>query len=163
MNDNSNWQKRKEGAEILSSQLEFGGKVSFGNGLNDLLSTLKAHINDTNKQLIKVFVHLSGLVLVSIPDKDVKVNLRNFILSMVEGLSDKNEQTRNEIVNTLGRIADSLGKEHILSNLGTFLEGGKEGRLEVLHLILIHEDGIQKADIRDYPKGLVTCLCDRNN
>ena len=95
MNDTSNWQKRKEGAELLSSQLEFGGRVSFGNGLHDLLSTLKAHINDTNKQLIKVFVHLAGLVLISISEKEVKANLRNFVLTMVEGLSDKNEQNRN--------------------------------------------------------------------
>lgn len=80
----------------------------------------------------------------------------------MEGLSDKNEQNRNEIIATLGRIAESLGREHILSNLGSYLEGGKEGRLEVLNLILIHEEGIQKSDIRDYPKGLVNCLCDKN-
>ena len=49
-----------------------------------------------------------------------------------------------------------------MSNLGSYLEGGKEGRLEVLHLILIHEEGIPKSDIRDYPKGLVNCLCDKN-
>lgn len=92
----------------------------------------------------------------------MRANLKGFILTFVEGLSDKNEQNRIEIVNTLGRIADHLGKEHILSNLGSYLEGGKEGRLEVLHLILIHEEGIQKSDIRDYPKGLVNCLCDKN-
>jgi hypothetical protein len=34
-----------------------------------------------------------------------------------------------EIINTLGRIAENLGREHILSNLGPYLEGGKEGRL----------------------------------
>ena len=32
----------------------------------------------------------------------------------------------------------------------------------MLHLILAHEDGIPKSDIRDYPKGLVNCLCDKN-
>ena len=90
MNDNGNWQKRKDGAELLSSQLEFGGKVSFGNQLGDLLSTLKVHINDTNKQLIKVFVHLAGLVLVSLSEKEVRSNLKGFILNFVEGLSDKN-------------------------------------------------------------------------
>jgi hypothetical protein len=78
------------------------------------------------------------LVLVSLPDKEIKPNLRAFIVALVEGLSDKNDQNRIEIVNSLGRIADSLGKEHILSNLGAFLEGGKDGRLEVLNLILIH-------------------------
>ena len=31
-----------------------------------------------------------------------------------------------------------------------------------MNLILIHEEGIQKSDIRDYPKGLVNCLTDKN-
>ncbi len=55
-----------------------------------------------------------------------------------------------------------MGKEQVLSNLGPFLEGDKEGRLEVINLILNNEEGISKADIRDYPKGLVNCLCDKN-
>lgn len=64
--------------------------MSFGSQLGDLLTTLKTHINDTNKQLIKVFVHLAGLVLVSLSDKDLRGNLKGFILTLVEGLSDKN-------------------------------------------------------------------------
>lgn len=32
----------------------------------------------------------------------------------------------------------------------------------MLHLILIHEEGIYRSDIRDYPKGLVNCLVDKN-
>lgn len=50
-------------------------------------------------------MHLAGLVLVSISEKDLRSNLKSFILTLVEGLSDKNEQNRIEIHNTLGRIA----------------------------------------------------------
>jgi hypothetical protein len=32
----------------------------------------------------------------------------------------------------------------------------------VINLILANEEGLQKADIRDYPKGLVNCLSDKN-
>ena len=67
MNDNSNWQKRKDGAELLASQLEFGGKISFGPLVGDLVTCLKVHVNDTNKQLIKTFVRLAGLVIVALP------------------------------------------------------------------------------------------------
>lgn len=63
MNDNGNWQKRKDAAESLSALLDQGGKVTFGNTTNDLLTTLKVRINDPNKQLIKIFVHLTGQVL----------------------------------------------------------------------------------------------------
>ena len=46
--------------------------------------------------------------------------------------------------------------------MGPYLDGDKDGRLEVINLILNNEEGIAKADIRDYPKGLVNCLCDKN-
>lgn len=89
MNDNSNWQNRKEAAEMLSSLIEQGGKVNFGNP-TDLLATLKTRINDPNKQLIKHFVHLTGLVLCALPEKDLKFCAKNFITGIVEGLNDKN-------------------------------------------------------------------------
>ncbi len=31
-----------------------------------------------------------------------------------------------------------------------------------MNLILAHEDGISRSDIRDYPKGLANCLTDKN-
>ena len=67
MNDNGNWQKRKDAAESLSCLLDQGGKFSFGNTINDLLATLKIRINDPNKQLIKIFVHVTGQVLCALP------------------------------------------------------------------------------------------------
>ena len=129
MNDNGNWQKRKDAAETLSALLEQGGKVSFGNTTNDLLATLKVRINDPNKQLIKIFVHLTGQVLCSLPEKDLKLNARNFIISMIEGLNDKNDLNRKEIHATLNKLGETIGKEAILSTLGPSLEGDREGRL----------------------------------
>jgi hypothetical protein len=66
MNDNANWQNRKMAAESLSNLIEQSGRVTLGN-LTDFLATLKARINDPNKQLIKVFVHLAGLVVCALP------------------------------------------------------------------------------------------------
>ena len=62
----------------------------------------------------------------------------------------------------MGRIGEVIGKEVILSSLGPYLESDRESRIEVLNLILACEEGISKADIRDYPKGLTNCLCDKN-
>lgn len=55
-----------------------------------------------------------------------------------------------------------MGKEQLLSCLGPFLEGEKESRVEVVNLILANEEWLPRADVRDYPKGLVSCLCDKN-
>lgn len=34
--------------------------------------------------------------------------------------------------------------------------------MEIISLILNMEDGIAKADIKDYAKGIAICLCDKN-
>jgi hypothetical protein len=94
MNDNGNWQKRKEAAESLSNLLDQGGRFSFGNTINDLVATMKVRINDPNKQLIKLFVHLAGQVLCALPEKELKFNARNFIAALIEGFNDKSEVNR---------------------------------------------------------------------
>jgi hypothetical protein len=145
----------------LSNLIEQSGRVTLGN-LTDLLATLKTRINDPNKQLIKVFVHLAGVVVCALPEKDARGNLKSFVTALVEGLNDKNEQNKKEIHLTLNKIADSFTREQLLAYMGPFLEGDREGRLEVINLILANEEGLQRAEIRDYPRGLVNCLSDKN-
>lgn len=120
MNDNANWQNRKMAAESLSNLIEQSGRVTLGN-LTDFLATLKARINDPNKQLIKVFVHLAGLVVCALPQKDARVNLKSFITALVEGLNDKNQQNKKQIHLTLNKIAENFTREQLLSNMGPFL------------------------------------------
>jgi len=62
MNDNAYWQNRKEAAESLINIItENNGRVTI-NCMTELLGTLKNRINDPNKQLIKIFVALTGHV-----------------------------------------------------------------------------------------------------
>lgn len=57
-------------------------------------------------------------------------------MSLIEGLNDKNDLNRKEILFTLSKLGDTIGKEALLSTLGPSLEGDRDGRLEVLNLIL---------------------------
>ena len=60
--NHADWQKRKDAAETVISLLnDVEGKVHIA-CMVDLLNTLKTRIADPNKQLIKTFVHLTGLV-----------------------------------------------------------------------------------------------------
>ena len=43
-----------------------------------------------------------------------------------------------------------------------YLDSDKDSRVEVINLIIENEDYIYKADTRDYPKGIIKCLVDRN-
>lgn len=64
------------------------------NFMNDLLNTLKTRIADPNKQLIKIFVHLTGIVFEFMNEKEVKASGKNFICGLADGLSDKMEANR---------------------------------------------------------------------
>lgn len=74
LNDNSNWQNRKESAEKLIkyfSQLDKQNpntKIT-SSLLYDFLSILKSRISDPNKQLIKIFVSLVGDVFRVLTEK----------------------------------------------------------------------------------------------
>ena len=127
-----------------------------------MLNTLKARINDPNKQLIKIFVRLIGLVVPALSDRELRQWSHIFINALVPGLNDKNDNNKREVRNTLNKFRDAIGKEDLLSALGPFLGGDKEGRLEVISIILENEEGIQKADTREYPKGIISCLTDRS-
>ena len=60
--NHSDWQKRKEAAEATINLLsEAEGRVHL-NCMGDLLNTLKTRIADPNKQLIKTFVYLTGVL-----------------------------------------------------------------------------------------------------
>jgi bifunctional ADP-heptose synthase (sugar kinase/adenylyltransferase) len=56
------WIKRKQSAETVINLLsEIQGRLSFS-CTNDLLATLKFRIADPNKQLIRIFVDLTGMM-----------------------------------------------------------------------------------------------------
>lgn len=93
MNDNANWENRKNAAESLSSLIEQGGKIPSAS-MSELLATLKTRVNDPNKQLIKVFVHLTALVFGILSERELKQCYKQFVLVLVEGLNDKNEHNK---------------------------------------------------------------------
>lgn len=67
--NHSDWQKRKDSAEQAINLLtESEGKLH-SSCLSDLLMTLKVRIADPNKQLIRTFVNLTGIVFSLMSDR----------------------------------------------------------------------------------------------
>lgn len=161
--NHSDWQKRKESAEaiieILSSNSE--QKINLP-CLHDLLSTLKVRVADPNKNIVKYFVQLTALVFEIMPERDVKSQAKNFMGALADGLSDKMQSNRVEIAAALNKLGDIYGKEHLLTLLGSYLDNDKDSRVDVINLILENEEYMQKADTREYPKGIIRGLTDRN-
>lgn len=124
--NHSDWQKRKESAEaiigLISSNME--AKIS-PPVLFDFLNTLKARIADPNKNIVKYFVQLTGLIFETMSDKDIKINARNFICALADGLSDKVQANRKEIAATINKLGGIYGKEQLLAILGSYLDSDK--------------------------------------
>ena len=92
--NHADWQKRKESAEYAIELLsDTNGKVHLS-CLPDLLNTLKTRIADPNKQLIKTFVNLTGIIFGLMSEREIKANAKNFICGLTDGLSDKMESNR---------------------------------------------------------------------
>ena len=81
---------------------------------------------------------------------------------LADGLSDKVQANRAEICLTLNKIGEIYGKQHLLTTLGPYLFSDKDSRVEIINLILENEDFIQKADTKEYPKGIIKGLTDKN-
>ncbi len=64
------------------------GRVTIG-CMNDLMNNLKIRINDPNKNNIKSFMQLTGVLFPVLSDKDLKVFTKMFITTLADGLSDK--------------------------------------------------------------------------
>jgi hypothetical protein len=111
---------------------------------------------------VKYFVQLTGLVFENMGDREVKNNARNFICALSEGLSDKVEANRKEISAAINKIGGIYSREQLLTILGTYLDSDKESRIEIMNLILENSEFIEKADIREYPKGIIRGLTDKN-
>lgn len=109
--NHSDWQKRKESAEALIGLISnnMDSKIN-STVLSDLLNTLKARIADPNKNIVKYFVQLAGLLFETMGDRDVKNNAKNFICALADGLSDKVEANRKEIAATINKIGGIFGR-----------------------------------------------------
>jgi hypothetical protein len=64
------------------------GRVTIG-CMSDLMNNLKTRINDPNKNIIKIFMQLTGALFPVLNDKELKVFTKMFITALADGLSDK--------------------------------------------------------------------------
>ena len=69
-------------------------------------------------------------------EKDVKHNAKNFMTALADGLSDKMQSNRVEISAALNKIGAIYSREILLTQLGSYLHGDKDSRVEILNLIL---------------------------
>ncbi len=62
--------------------------------MSDLMHSLKSRINDSNKNLPKIFMQLAGVLFPILSDRDVKMFAKMFIVVLADALSDKMEANK---------------------------------------------------------------------
>lgn len=64
---------------------------------------------------------------------------------------------------SLTRIGNVLGMDMVVNCMGQPLESDKvEFRAEILNFLLANEDYLSKIEGKEFAKGIVNCLCDKN-
>jgi hypothetical protein len=58
------------------------------------MNNLKPRINDPNKNVIKTFMQLTGVLFPVLNDKELKVFTKMFITTLADALSDKMEANK---------------------------------------------------------------------
>ncbi len=85
-----------------------------------------------------------------------------FIVVLADALSDKMEANKKQAVVTLGKIGDVIGREQLLTALAVYLDSDKESRHQIINIMLANEEYLAKTDMKQFPKGITNCLCDKN-
>ncbi len=116
------------------------------NGVNDLITALKARINDANKQLCRMYISFTAHLIES-TGKDIRNHSKVLIYALVEVLADKTEAIRKEGVSALSRIGSVLGMDLIINCMSQPLESDKvELRSEILNFLLSNEEALGKLE-----------------
>lgn len=63
---------------------------------------------------------------------------------------------------SINKIGGIFGRQQMLTILGSYLDSDKESRIQILNIILENADYLDKTDTREFPKGVIKGLVDKN-
>ena len=127
-----------------------------------LMNSLKERMSEPYKTLAKSFIILVGK-LASAMGEDFKQYSKLIIQPLMYNLSDKQAAIRSETVTTMDKIANTIGPELILNEIGPILEKGNfEMRNALLIWMMKNSDSLERCDEKTLVKPLVSVLDDKS-
>ena len=158
--ENDESQKENNGDSDALGRLTTNRRLSAA-GLQELISSLRNRLNDSNKSQVRNFLPFIGKLAVYM-GSGIKVYAKALIGDMVKNLSDKQQAVRQETIRALDHLAREVGSELILNFMLPLLDNDSpEMRIEVLEWTLKNSEGLYKAEVRQNVGPLLSALQDR--
>lgn len=159
---NPDWKIRKEGLEQLEQLLSNHKTKISGDVFQELVSVLKARLEDPNKALLKGFIQLIKKLSTEF-GKEISQHSRPLIESLTNKLAHKHTEVRQEALACLEAIGSKIGMDQVISSiLSLLLRGSSEVRANVINLALKYPYELPKVDLQHNVNALICSLQDRD-
>lgn len=131
-------------------------------GCNDLFGALEKSLKEANKAVLKENIQTIGLLAEALGPA-AKTLVKKLLVPSLKILSDKQNLVRAKVLEAIGKWAEALGPEHVITYLAMQLEiENPELRLNSLNWIMENRLEIKKAEHASMAVPLTCCLIDKD-
>ena len=159
------WAEKKEACESLEKILTQANMRILPNGLNNLMTTIKKKLSDSNKNFVKMMVSLLAKFIEALK-QGFKQWAKTIALALIPNLADKNQLMRNECQNCFDKWVEFAGFDSLVVHFPQFLKTDNvEMRIEIMNFFTKYKDKFNKSTgelvYKDMMNPLLICLQDR--
>ena len=159
------WAEKKEACESIEKILTQANMRILPNGLNNLMTTIKKKLSDSNKNFVKMMVSLLAKFIEALK-QGFKQWAKPIALALIPNLADKNQLMRNECQNCFDKWVEFAGFDSLVVHFPQFLKTDNvEMRIEIMNFFTKYKDKFNKSTgelvYKDMMNPLLICLQDR--
>ena len=164
---NGKWAEKKEACENIEKILNAANMRILPNGLNNIMTTFKKKLSDSNKNFVKMIVALLSKFIEALK-QGFKQWAKPIALALIPNLADKNQLMRNECQNCFDKWVEFCGFDSLVIHFPQFLKtDNAEMRIEIMNFFVRHKDKFNKTTgelvYKDMMNPLLICLQDRSS
>jgi cytoskeleton-associated protein 5 len=164
---NGKWAEKKEACESIEKILTTANMRILPNGLNNIMTTIKKKLSDSNKNFVKMLISVLAKFIEALK-QGFKQWAKPIALALIPNLADKNQLMRNECQNCFDKWVEYAGLDSLVVHFPQFLKNDNvEMRIEIMNFFSKHKDKFNKSTgelvYKDMMNPLLICLQDRSS
>ena len=161
------WAEKKEACDSIEKILTGANMRILPNGLNNVMTTFKKKLSDSNKNFVKMIVSLLAKFIEALK-QGFKQWAKPIALALIPNLADKNQLMRNECQNCFDKWVEFAGFDCLVVHFPQFLKTDNvEMRIEIMNFFIKYKDKFNKSNgemvYKDMMNPLLICLQDRSS
>ena len=162
------WGEKKEAIETIMKAITAANNKILPNGMKELITVIKAKLNDGNKNLVRLIVSLLGQVCEAL-GPNMKQFTKPLGTPLLSVLADKTSSLREECQTCIDKWINAINLESIVMFIPPLLKNENvESRTEMLKILIRHKTKFNKsfpceAFFKELVSPLLLCLQDKSN